>query len=121
MASLATTPSTTTSSTTTQKTQLKRRDSFSLETAEINRIANLDVSFTENIHVQAPLPSKNDLEAAIILKEAILALDIVKGLEKDLIFLIAPVVEPANLQRILRARKFVQEDALSLAQETVNW
>ena len=32
--------------------KLQRRDSYSLETAEINNIANLDISFVENIHVE---------------------------------------------------------------------
>lgn len=97
---------------------LKRRDSFSMETAEIDQIANMDLAFDENIHVQAPPPSESDLAAAVILKTAILNLDKVKASDP---LIIAPITTPANLQRILRARKFDQADALYLAEETVDW
>ena len=97
---------------------LKRRDSFSMETADIDQIANMDLAFDENIHVQAPPPSESDLAAAVILKTAILNLDKVKASDP---LIIAPITTPANLQRILRARKFDQADALYLAEETVDW
>ena len=98
--------------------KLQRRDSYSLETAEINNIANLDISFVENIHVEAPSSTIEGLEAAKILKISILQLEKAQGADP---LLIAPIITPANLQRILRARKFNQEEALELAEATVNW
>ena len=98
--------------------KLQRRDSYSLETAEINNIANLDISFVENIHVEAPSSTIEGLEAAKILKISILKLEKAQGADP---LLIAPIITPANLQRILRARKFNHEEALELAEATVNW
>ena len=99
--------------------KIKRRDSFSLETAEIDRIANMDLCFSEKIHVSAPPASKEDRAAATTLKQAILHLDEVEACTQP--DLLLPLLTPANLQRILRARKFNQEDALELAKATVVW
>jgi hypothetical protein len=115
MASLATNEETKTSG---KRKKLQRRDSYSLETAEINKIANLDLAFEEDIHVQAPPTTPEGLEAANVLKALILNLDKVKTADHSLV---APVIIPANLQRILRARKFNQEEALELAEATVLW
>jgi hypothetical protein len=108
MASLASSP-----------TKIKRRDSFSLETKEIDRIANMDLSFIENIHVRAPPVNEEELVAAENLKQAIMNLKQV--IACDDLDLIAPVISPANLQRILRARKYNHSDALELAEATVVW
>ena len=96
-----------------------RRDSFSLETTEMNRLANMNLSFTENIHVRAPPTDHKAIAAAHLLKQAILQLQPVQSCTNHQ--LLAPIVAPANLQRILRARKFIQVDALELARETIEW
>jgi hypothetical protein len=96
----------------------RRRSSFSHADDEVERIAALGVSFYEEVHVSAPVPDARALEAAAALKAAILAREDAASAGQEVL---KPLLDPDNLQRILRARKFNAEDSLELAVQILEW
>ena len=78
----------------------------------------MGVSFIEEIHVSSPMPDASALASADALRSSVMALDEAKSAPREVI---APLVEPANLQRILRARKFDAKESLELASQILTW
>lgn len=100
------------------KVKERRRSSFSLEDNEVDRIAAMGVSFIEEIHVSAPVPDEEALRSAKKLESAIME---TKEATDAIPEVLEPILEPANLQRILRARKFNHDEALELALQILKW
>jgi hypothetical protein len=96
----------------------RRRSSFSHEVDEVDRIAALGVSFIEEVHVSSPVPDEKAVKAAATLKAAILGLEDAADAGQEVL---APLLAPANLQRILRARKFAAAESLELATQCLQW
>ena len=98
---------------------------MSLEETAARLLESHGMVFDPCIHIGAPPASEDALAAASELRAAVESLAAATGSAEQhppwSAAALASVLEPANLQRILRARKFDMPKALQLAAKTVTW